>query len=164
MRLKESMVAVDDASGRVYVTDGLKNTYGCTSRRLAPVIGQESAAEVGTSEAKLGVLVQPGGIQTTYRFEYDTREYKENEGPHGVSVPFPEGSAGEGFSARVVWASAKGLAPGTTYHYRAVATNALGTVVGPDQTFTTVTVAQAACPNEQARGGFSAGSARMSRI
>ena len=95
-RIKESMVAVDDANGRVYVSDGLKNVVWIAEQSLAPVIGQESAAEVGTSEAKLGVLVNPGGIQTTYRFEYDTREYKEGEGPHGVSVPFPEGSAGEG--------------------------------------------------------------------
>jgi hypothetical protein len=162
-RLKESMVAVDQATGRVYVTDGLKNVVWIAEPPLAPVIGQESAAEVDTSEAKLGVLVQPGGIQTTYRFEYLTeagfRADKESfSGPaEPVSVPLPEGSAGEGFSARVVWASAKGLAQGATYYYRAVVTNALGTVTGPDQTLTTQASAQASCPNEQARGGFSAG-------
>jgi hypothetical protein len=154
--LNESMVAVDDASGRVYVTDGSKDDVWVYQPPTAPVVGQESAAEVGTSEAKLGVLVQPGGIQTTYRFEYDTHEYKQGEGPHGVSVPYPEGSAGEGFSSRVVWASAKGLLPGTTYYYHAVATNGLGTVTGPDQSFTTATVAQATCPNETFRSGFSA--------
>ena len=155
-KFSESMVAVDDASGLAYVTDGLKNDIWVYQPPLAPTIGQESAAEVGTSEAKLSVLIRPGGIQTTYRFEYDTREYREGEGPHGVSAPFPEGSAGEGFSARVGWASAKGLTPGTTYHYRAVVTNGLGTVTGPDQTFTTESSAQATCPNEQTRGGFSA--------
>jgi hypothetical protein len=153
---RESMVAVDDASGRVYVTDGLKSRVWVFQPPLAPVLGQESAAEVGTSEAKLGALVSPDGALTTYRFEYDTREYKEGEGPHGVSVPFPEGNAGEGFSSRVVWAGTQGLVPGTTYHYRAVVTNGVGTVVGPDETFTTVTAAQASCPNEQTRGGFSA--------
>ena len=45
--------------------------------------------------------------------------------------------------------------PGRTYHYRVVASNELGTVYGPDQTFTTLTAEQAACPNEQMRGGFS---------
>ena len=150
------LVAVDTTSGRVYVTDDAKNRVLIFQPPAAPVLGQESAVEVGSSEAKLGALVAPGGVGATYRFEYDTREYKEREGPHGVSVPFPEGSAGEGFSSRMVWASAGGLEPGTTYHYRAVVTNALGTVVGPDQTFTTVTAAEAECPNEQARGGFSA--------
>ncbi len=156
-RVVESMVAVDDTSGRVYVSDGLKNDVWVYQAPTAPTIGQESAAEVGTTEAKLGVLVQPGGIQASYRFEYDTREYQENEAPHGVSVPYPEGSAGEGFSSRVVWASAKNLSPGTTYYYRAVATNGLGSVTGPGQTFTTTTVAQTTCPNETVRSGLSAG-------
>jgi hypothetical protein len=150
-----SMVAVNMASGRVYVTDALKSRVWVFQPPLAPMLGRESAAEVGVFEAKLAALVNPGGAQTAYRFEYDTRQYGEGEAPHGVSVPFPEGSAGEGFSSRTVWASATGLAPGTTYHYRAVLTNGLGTVVGPDQTFTTETAAQAACPNEQSRGGFS---------
>jgi DNA-binding beta-propeller fold protein YncE len=154
--LHESMVAVDQASGRVYVTDGMKERVWIFQPPVVPVLGRESAVEVGTSEAKLGAVVDPGGAQATYRFEYDTREYREGEGPHGVSVPFPEGSAGEGFSSRTVWASAKGLAPDTTYDYRVVATNAVGTVVGPNQTFTTESAAQASCPNEQERGGFSA--------
>ncbi len=151
-----TMVAVDNATGRVYVTDAYNGVVWMFQPPAAPVLGQESAVEVGTSEAKLGAPVDPGGAQTTYRFEYDTREYREGEGPHGVSVPFPEGSAGEGLSSRTVWASAKGLAPGTTYHYRAIVTNALGTVVGPDETFTTETAAQVACPNEAVRGGYSA--------
>ncbi len=152
----ESKVAVDDATGRVYVTDEYNDVVWMFEPPVAPVLGQESSVEVGTSEAKLSALVNPGGAQTTYRFEYDTREYKPGEGPHGVSVPFPEGSVGEGISPRAVLASAKGLAPGTTYHYRAIVTNGLGTVVGPDETFTTETAAQVACPNESLRGGFSA--------
>ena len=151
-----SMVAVDDASGRVYVTDGMKSVVWIYQPPVLPTVGGESAAEVGVFEAKLGALATPGGGEATYRFEYDTREYTEGEGPHGVSVPFPEGSVGQGFSPRTVWASAKGLAPGTTYHYRAVVTNVLGSVVGPDRTFTTGTAAQAACPNENSRGGYSA--------
>ncbi len=157
-----SMLAVDEASGHVYVTDGGKSRVLVFQPPLAPVLGQESSVEVGTSEAKLGALVNPGGVETTYRFEYLTEAaFQANKesfsGPEEpVSVPFPEGSVGEGFSARTVWASANGLAPGTTYHYRAVVTNGLGTVVGPDQSFTTQTAAQAACPNEQLRVGFSA--------
>ena len=144
-----SMVAVNEASGRVYVTDGQKETVWVFGPPIAPVVGRELTAEVGASEAKLGALVSPGGTQTSYRFEY---------GPtaaYGSSTPFPEGSVGEGLEARAVWASASGLAPGSTYHYRVVATSELGTVYGPDQTFTTLTAEQAACPNEQMRGGFS---------
>ena len=150
-----SMVAVNQANGRVYVTDGEKDTVWIFGPPLAPVVDRELTAEVGAFEAKLGALVNPGGIQTSYRFEYDTREYREGEPPHGQSTPFPEGSVGEGVESHAVWASANGLAPGSTYHYRVVATNEVGTVYGLDQTFTTLTAAQAACPNEQMRGGFS---------
>jgi hypothetical protein len=64
---------------------------------------------------------------------------------------------GEGVSSRTVWAEAKGLAPGTTYHYRIVVANALGERVGGDRTFTTATAVESSCPqNEQLRTGFSA--------
>ena len=64
------MVAVNQASGRVYVTDGLKDTVWVFGPPVAPVVDRELTAEVGASEAKLGALVNPGGIQTSYRFEY----------------------------------------------------------------------------------------------
>jgi hypothetical protein len=150
-----NMLAVDESSGRVYVADDNgQNLVWIFGPPSAPRIESELAVEVGASEAKLGALVNPGGVETKYRFEYDTREYHEGESSHGVSVPFPEGSAGQGVTARTVWATAGGLAPGTTYHYRVVATNVAGTAVGADRTFTTG--AQVACPNEPLRGGFSA--------
>jgi hypothetical protein len=153
-----SIVAVNEASGRVYVTDAEKEAVWVFAPPAAPVVGGELTSEVRTSEAKLGALVNPGGLETSYRFEYDTREYKPGEGSHGVSVPFPEGSVGEGFVSRTVWAAATGLAPGTTYHYRVVVTSELAPegVAGPDRTFTTETAAQTACLNEEVRGSFSA--------
>jgi hypothetical protein len=146
-----SMVAVDKASGRVYVTDGQKETVWMFGPPVAPVVDRELTAEVGASEAKLGALVNPGGIAASYRFEYGPTS------AYGSSTPFPEGSVGEGVASHAVWASANGLAPGTTYHYRVVASNELapGGIAGEDQTFTTLTAEQAACPNEHMRGGFS---------
>lgn len=149
------MLAVNQSSGRVYVADDDgQNLVWIFGPPSAPSVARELSLEVGASEAKLGALVAAGGIETTFRFEYDTREYHASEGPHGVSVPFPEGSVGQSLAPRTVWAAASGLTPQTTYHYRVVATNALGTVAGPDRTFTTG--AQATCPNEQMRSGFSA--------
>jgi DNA-binding beta-propeller fold protein YncE len=144
-----SMVAVNQANGHAYVTDGPNDTVWVFGPPTAPVAERELTAEVGVSEAKLGALVNPGGILATYRFEYGPTS------AYGSSTPFPEGNVGEGLESHAVWASASGLAPGTTYHYRVVATNQLGTVYGLDQTFTTPTAAQATCPNEQMRGGFS---------
>ena len=148
--LHYSMVAVNEASGHVYVTDGLKDTVWLFGPPIAPVADRELTAEIGASEVKLGALVNPGGIQTTYRFEYGPTSV------YGSSTPFPEGSVGEGVESHAVWASASGLVSGSTYHYRVVASNELGTVYGPDQTFTTLSAAQAACPNAQLRDGFSA--------
>ncbi len=157
-----SMVAVNDASGRVYVTEAARGVVRVYQPPELPTVGRESAAEVGVFEAKLGAVATSGGDVATYRFEYlseaafqaDKESFSGPEEP--VSVPFPEGSVVGGSSPHTVWASAKGLAPGTTYHYRAVVTNVLGPAAGPDQTFTTETLAQTVCPNEQTRGGFSA--------
>ena len=143
-----SMVAVDGTNGRAYVTTA--GGFWVLGPPTAPVIGRELTDETGTSEVKLGAAVDPGGIAASYRFEYGTTT------AYGSSTPSPEGSVGEGIVAHAVWAAASGLAPGTTYHYRVVASNELGTVYGPDETFTTLSAEQAACPNEQQRGGFSA--------
>ncbi len=144
-----SQVAVNQADGRVYVMDGLKETVWIFGPPVAPAVDRELVSEVGASEAKLGALVNPGGIPATYRFEYGPTS------AYGSSTPSPEGSVGEGVQSHAVWASASGLGPGTTYHYRVIASNELGTVAGPDQTFTTLSAEQAACPNEPERSGFS---------
>ena len=154
-----NMVAVSDSTGRVYVTEGAytprKGFHGHVFKftpPVAPTLEGEVAVEVGVSEAKLGAVVNPGGLSASYRFEYGTTT------AYGNRVPSPEGDTGGGFHSRTVWANASGLSPATTYHYRVVVTGALGEpLVGNDQTFTTGTAAQAACPNEQFRTGFSAG-------
>jgi hypothetical protein len=145
-----TMLAVNESSGYVYVTDGSQSRVWIFAPPSAPTVTKELAAEVETSEAKLGAIVNPGGIETTYRVEYGATT------SYGQTAPFPEGSAGESVSSHAVWASASGLLPGQTYHYRVVAINELGTTVGADQTFTTETAAQDSCPNEALRTGFSA--------
>ncbi len=157
-----SMVAVNESSGRVYVTDGIKKQVFIFGPPTAPTVQRELTAEVGASEAKLGAYVNPGGLETSYRFEYLTvAAFQANgesfSGPnHSISVPFPEGNVGQGIVSRTVWASASGLEPGTTYDYRIVVKNALGEAGGAEQTFTAETAAQGSCPNEQLRNGFSA--------
>jgi hypothetical protein len=55
---------------------------------------------------------------------------------YGNSVPCAS-PPGSGASAAAVSADLSGLAPGTTYHFRAVASNAAGTNLGADKTFAT---------------------------
>jgi hypothetical protein len=152
------MVAVSDATGRVYVAEGLVNPPESVHSRVlefrppvAPTLEGETAVEVGVSGAKLGAVVNPGGVSASYRFEYGTTTAYDH------SVPFPEGNTGSGFSSRSVWANASALTPGTTYHYRVVVTGALGQpLVGQDQTFTTQPSTQSSCSNQQFRTAFSA--------
>lgn len=98
----------------------------------APTAATNVAAEVGTTSAKLTGWVTPNGSATNYYFEY---------GPttaYGTNYPAPPGwSIGSGDSKGFAWNDIGGLQPGTTYHYRIVATNGVGAGYGADQTFTT---------------------------
>jgi hypothetical protein len=102
---------------------------------LAPLLGQVTATP-GMTGATLQATIYPYGADTHYRFEY---------GPtsgYGTSVPVPDGDAGAAaYPATVTEMEAiSGLSPNTTYHYRLVASNAVGPATGPeaaDKTFTT---------------------------
>jgi len=143
-----SIAAADQSTGRVYVTDNARDLVWMFGPPKAPEVAKELAVDVTGTEAELGALVNAGGLTTSYRFEYGTTS------AYGHVVPSGERDT-EGVKAHAVWASAEGLAPGTTYHYRVVVHNALGSVEGPDETFTTP-AAEATCPNEGLRAGCSA--------
>ncbi len=113
-----------------------------TTVAIAPVIvaESESVTEVTATSAKLHAEIDPGAPETTYHFEYDTSPYTTS-GPHGQSTPESAqiGSASESPATAAI----QGLQPGTTYHYRVLATNSqspAGGTPGPDQTFTTETM------------------------
>jgi hypothetical protein len=96
-----------------------------------------SALAVSATSATLQSELNPVNVQTRYHFEYDTTPYGEGEASHGFSVPLPDASAGSGGATVTGSALVGGLAPATVYHYRVVATNTLGSVAGPDGSFTT---------------------------
>jgi hypothetical protein len=99
-----------------------------------------SAVEAGltANTATVGGLVNPGGLETTYEFQYGT---SPSYGAHT-----PGESAGGGTAAIAVSSSLSGLSGETTYDYRLVATQcqgcAWGTVYGPEQSFTTPATVQ----------------------
>ena len=94
-------------------------------------LSEEAVSDVSSTSALFSVLVDPGGADTTYHFEYGTSE------SYGESVPVPVGDLGSETSSVPVSVRVEGLSPQTTYHVRVVASNVLGSVFGPDQTFTT---------------------------
>jgi hypothetical protein len=94
-----------------------------------PAATTGAADSITTSSATLTGTVNPGGVATTYHFEYGTSS------SYGLTTP--DTDAGSGSSAVSISAPLAGLTSDTTYHYRLVATNADGASQGADRTFRT---------------------------
>jgi hypothetical protein len=95
-----------------------------------PQVVTGDATAIGQTTVTLNGTVNPRGTATTYEFDYGkTKSYGTSTAPV---------SAGSGTTAKSVSATATGLEPGTTYHFRIEATNTSGTVRGHDATFKTL--------------------------
>ena len=106
-------------------TTGADQTFEETPAAL--IHGPWTSNVSGTS-ATLAAEIDPLGVSTEYSVEYGTTE------SYGQSV---SGSVGNGESYVLIGVHRQELSPGTVYHYRIVTHNAVGTVEGPDHTFTT---------------------------
>jgi hypothetical protein len=114
-----------------------------------PTIATKAAFPVFYAEATVRARINPEGFGTTYRVEYGTSD------AYGQSSA--EASLSSGEAGIEVAVSLSGLEPATSYHYRVLATNAVGTTTGPDQTLSTLARPPAQkCPNAQFRTGPSA--------
>ncbi|HEY8808436.1 MAG TPA: hypothetical protein VIM28_00315 [Solirubrobacterales bacterium] len=126
-----------------------------------PQLLGEWAEGVGLHEARIKALINPQSAATTYRFEWGL-----GEAPYEHSTA--EISIGSEPSAHTVSLQLSGLALGTVYHYRVVATNhchpesAPATACvseGADHellTFPAIPPPQAGCPNQAFRTAASA--------
>ena len=94
-----------------------------------PAVTTAGPIGVGDTTATLGGTVDPAGVLGSYHFEY-------GPGPEYGAVT-PTVALGPDIVPLTVSAGIGGLAPGTTYHYRLVATNSHGTSAGGDAAFTT---------------------------
>ncbi|MCL4442611.1 MAG: efflux RND transporter periplasmic adaptor subunit [Actinobacteria bacterium] len=101
------------------------------SSTSAPTVNTGAATALMTTSTSLNGTVNPNGVSTSYYFEYGTStSYGSNT--NTVSV-------GSGKSNINVSSSVGGLSPATTYIYRLVASNSLGTSYSSPQYFTTAT-------------------------
>ena len=100
------------------------------------LIETEYASEVSASEATLGTQIDPLGRDTTYYFEYGIEPCSANSSAC-ASIPSPPADLGAGETGIAESQHLEGLKPSSTYHYRVIATNTLGTSEGPEHTLTT---------------------------
>jgi subtilisin family serine protease len=96
---------------------------------IAPLATTGDAEAITTGSARITGTVTPFGRDATYAFEYGTSP------AYGASTPATP--AGAGMAATSVSADLAGLAPGTTYHFRAVAYRDGVPFPGPDRAVTT---------------------------
>ena len=110
------------------VVDGPDRTFVTPS---SPSVAGATASGVTSTTATLNVIIRPGYQPTTYHFEYGLTDHYGSSTTESASV-------GSDNAVYPVSASISNLAPLTLYHFRGVATNAIGTTDGPDPTFATL--------------------------
>ncbi len=115
----------------------------------APAAATGAAGSVTYQSAVLFGTVNPGGASTEVYFQYGTTN---TYGAQSAPAQLPAGTKAVPISIAI-----SGLAAGTIYHYRMVATNATSTALGRDKAFATakipLSLAITAAPNPVPFGG-----------
>ena len=96
-----------------------------------PAVSTGAASAATQGQVTLAGAINPQGWDTTYHFDYGTST------AYGSSWPTVDIDEGALMGSQPVSILLQNLSPGTTYHYRLVATNGGGTAYGADGTFTT---------------------------
>jgi DNA-binding beta-propeller fold protein YncE len=113
------------ASNEGGMTIGPDHTF--TTTFPTPAVGPATTTEVTPTSAIVSDTVDPEGLLTVYEFEIGTSI------TYNGAVMFGQITIGY----ETITVGLNDLAPGTTYHFRVVATNEEGTTDGLDQTLTT---------------------------
>jgi hypothetical protein len=139
-------IAVDEASGEVYVFNRVAHAidrFAAGVPAFLPSVDSPppTVTALTRTSAELSGTVNTGDATTTYQLQYVAGgEYQAGAsdpyagGGSTTPVKLIAGASGESVGPLAL----SGLSAGTTYHYRFVATNELGTTDGPDHTFTTL--------------------------
>ena len=119
-----------------------------------PTVTTDTASNISTTSATLNGTVNPNSLSTTVKFEYGTTT---NYGSEVTAIESPV----SGMSPVSVSAQLTGLSPNTTYHYRVVGTNSVGTTNGTNQSFTTLSTGSAPTVTTDAASNVSTTSATL---
>ena len=112
----------------------LGGSFAVIASPPAPVATTLDVAEIRDDAALLNAEVAPNGQPSSVWFEFGPTEFLGT-----VLAPTP--ATVDGTGNKSVTGSVAGLIPGTTYHYRVVASGPGGVVRGERKTFTTTTKA-----------------------
>jgi hypothetical protein len=123
------------------------STRGTANAAINPVTSA-SKPSVQTTAAGFSGTVNPEGSGTTAHWEYGLDQSERGPGFSGnvFDQSTPNQSFTGDFSSHPISASVSNLMPNAVYHVRLVATNAAGTTIGPEQTFTTPKAAPPPAP------------------
>ena len=122
-------VAINGTSGTVYTADNANTVVQRFTTFEGPTVTTTAPSSVDAVSATLNGTIDPGGVSSTYHFEYG------QDINYGSQTTESDPMSGTGAVAATEPLS--GLLPNTTYHYRLVGTNAAGSITGDDQTVTT---------------------------
>lgn len=98
---------------------------------VAGVVTKPASEPTSTTARVLNGSLNPEGIATHWYFEWG------KDTSYGQSNPLPPGTATSSAGDENVHEELTDLEPGTTYHFRLVATNEFGTTYGNDEVFST---------------------------
>jgi DNA-binding beta-propeller fold protein YncE len=117
-------LAVNASSGAVYVADSAANDLDIFDEEPMAQVAVGAGSALTSSSVTLEGEVDPEGRPvSSCEFEYGTSTAYDQT----AACEPAAGSLGEGTKAKPVTAKLKGLASGTTYHYRLVASSTVGT-------------------------------------
>jgi hypothetical protein len=116
------------ASNSSGTTMGNDRTFTTLSATGVPVVTTGSATNRTSSSATLNGSLDPHGLTTTVSFQYGTT----TSYGHTTAMQSQTGNTYRNSAANI-----SSLTTHTTYHFRIVATNSVGTRMGSDNTFTT---------------------------
>ncbi len=135
---KGAGIAVDAKTHEIYAVDaskGVVDVFSLASNVGAPEIDSLSSQPLTPTSADLLAGIDPRGEATTYFFEYGASPCPGS----CTRVPASPETLAAGFGDRHVTVPVEGLAPGTTYYFRAIAKNEHGEVASADEQLRTFT-------------------------
>lgn len=124
---------------RVVASNAVETAYSPdeTFTTIPPaLIDSESVASVSATAAELQAEINPLGHDSTYYFQYGTQSCAATPSPC-ASAPTTAVDIGAGESDTPASVQLQQLEPSTTYYYRVLVSNSLGTSDGVQHTFTT---------------------------